>query len=118
MATKQVNQPLVNLTITQDVVFLTITIGNFQIGGSTVQIEGSATPVAKGNISHLLLGKKADLQGKKISVITTVLDSNPSTNNVVITTGFSGISTSPIINTGTVDNQGDLYVQNAEFAFN
>ena len=118
MAIKQVNQPLVNVTITQDVVYLTITVGNYQIGGSMVQIEGAPNPVAKGNISHLLLGKKTDLQGKKLKVITTVLDSNTATNNIVITTGFTGTSTSPIVTQDTVDNQGDYYVQNAEYAFN
>src|ERR1700721_2866519 len=87
---------------------LTMNIGNYQIGGSVLQFEDSNTPLPyKGTISNQLLGQNAALSGKKLKIITTVLDSNPATNNIVITFGFQGTTASPIVIQDTAGNTGD-----------
>ena len=118
MAIKSKDLGLTNVTVDSDSVYLTITIGNYQIGGSNVQFEDSTTPLAKGDVSHLLLGKKADLIGRTLDIDTTVLDSNASSNNIIITIGLDGTDYSPTQTTDTVDNNGDYYVLTSTFKFN
>lgn len=118
MAIKRVTKPLVNLTINQPTVHLTITIGNYQTGGSVVQFEDSSTPVTKGSVSNFPLGQDNQLKGRKLKIVTTVLDSNPSTNNIVVTFGFQGTTSAPIVISDSVDNSGDYYALTTEYQFN
>lgn len=67
----------------QDPIVLSVTIGNAQIGGNVVRV--GSTQIAKGAIQNLVLGTGADLIGKELTVISNVLDVNPSSNKIAIT---------------------------------
>ena len=66
-------------------IYLTITIGNGQIGGSKIK-DGDAY-LAKGDLStQTSLGKASDLKDKTLDFRTNVLDVNQSTNKCIIST--------------------------------
>jgi hypothetical protein len=46
------------------------------------------------------------------------LDSNPSTNNIVVTFGFQGTTSAPTVINDSVDNSGDYYALTTEYQFN
>lgn len=117
MAIKKVTKDLVNLKINQAAVYLTITVGNYQIGASSVQFEDSPDPITKGKVLQFPLGAKEALSGKKLKIITTVLDSNTDTNNISVTIGFQGTTSEPIVIHDTVDNEGDYYALTTEYKF-
>ncbi len=99
-----VNQPYAATNNTN--VFITITIGNAQIGGSAV-IKGAAT-LATGQITNLDLGSGQTLKGSKVLAITTVSDINQNTNNLVVTyTVTGGGHNYNATRTLTVANNGD-----------
>ncbi|TDX01869.1 hypothetical protein [Dinghuibacter silviterrae] len=116
MALIQATQPLVPLTMNMDKVFLTVTIGNFQIGASAIWFDGGPL-LTKGDISQFLLGKKVDLLGKKLWIVTTVLDSNPADGNIIVTIGFNGTTSAPIVVTAAL-NAGDIYALTTSYTFN
>jgi hypothetical protein len=66
-------------------VFMTIIVGNKQIGGGILEFEGDQEPFAKGRIKNENLGKGKTLFEKKLLVTTNVLDSNTAHNRIVIT---------------------------------
>lgn len=71
----------------QDKIYLSIQIGNGQIGGSKVIID--SVQVAKGNLAQpTFIGNSSKLVGKEITIETNVLDVNHFTNMCVITTNF------------------------------
>ncbi|MBE5321086.1 hypothetical protein IM793_18110 [Pedobacter sp. MR2016-19] len=71
----------------QDKIFLSIQIGNGQIGGSKVMLD--AQQLAKGNLTqHTFIGDSNNLINKEIEIETNVLDVNQFTNKCVITTTF------------------------------
>src|SRR5580704_7580066 len=97
LSNSAITKPLVNLSINLDQVFVTITIGNYQIGGSYLFFtDDPNTTVGKGNISQLLIGDRAVIQGRTLKIITTVLDANPSSTAIAVTIGFKGTSSSPL----------------------
>ncbi|MDR3680901.1 MAG: hypothetical protein P4L41_13130 [Flavipsychrobacter sp.] len=105
------------LQITQPNVFLTITIGNRQIGGNQLQFDGNPNIFAKGDISNLNLGSAADLGGKTLTIITNVLDANDSSQGIVVTFSFHGTNAAPIQYTNTVDNNGDILSLTTKYSF-
>jgi hypothetical protein len=71
----------------QDEIYLSIKIGNGQIGGNQVLLDGKV--IAKGNLTEpTYIGGVELLKDKVISVETNVLDVNGFTNRCVITTSF------------------------------
>lgn len=69
-------------------IYISIKIGNAQIGGNVVQKE-DGTVLAKGGFTEpVLLGNSSELKGEILKVTTNILDVNPSTNNCVLTTNF------------------------------
>lgn len=71
----------------QDKIFLSIQIGNGQIGGSKVTLE--TKQLAKGNLTqNTFIGNSENLINKEIEIETNVLDVNQFTNQCVITTTF------------------------------
>ncbi|MCB9065474.1 MAG: hypothetical protein H6551_10080 [Chitinophagales bacterium] len=117
MAVKEVNER--NKTIKVDphsTVYLTITIGNAQIGGGIIKDENGKT-IAKGEIKNELLGTGAQLNGKKYEVITNVLDVNKSTNGIVVTHYFHSEVPSTLTHTGRVDDDGDIYSLTTPYTF-
>ncbi|WP_396636465.1 hypothetical protein [Maribacter sp. R77961] len=69
-------------------IYLSVKIGNGQIGGNVVQSEDD-TVVAKGDFTEpVYLGNTNILKGKILKVTTNILDVNSATNNCVLTTTF------------------------------
>jgi hypothetical protein len=69
-----------------DDIYVSVEIGNGQIGANNIKIKDKL--LAKGNISHsTYIGKIADLSGEVV-VESNVLDVNTFTNVCVITTTF------------------------------
>ncbi len=67
-------------------VALTVIIGEAQIGGGVVKLDGKqigVTPVEK-----LSLGTESDLKGKTLLIKTIVSDENPETNKTSVTYTF------------------------------
>ncbi|HUR12602.1 MAG TPA: hypothetical protein VM012_14600 [Flavitalea sp.] len=82
---KRKEEPLnILLRKNKGTVFLTIKIGNAQIGGSIVQFTDEDEPFEKGKIKKLPLGKFNTLNNRTINVITNVLDSNSATNKIIV----------------------------------
>ena len=78
----------INYSSDQDEVYLSVKIGNGQIGGNKVTKNNEI--IAKGNLSTpVYLGKISDFQASNIEVETNVLDVNSFTNKCVITTTFT-----------------------------
>jgi hypothetical protein len=76
-----------NRTGEQDKIYLSIQIGNGQMGGSKVVLGG--IQIAKGNLSSpTFIGNSSDLINKVIEIETNVLDVNSFTNMCVITTAI------------------------------
>ena len=97
-----------------DEVFLTIRIGDAQIGGSVVLLNGRE--VGSNQITDLNLGKGSDLKGSKVKIKTTVADINDQTNRTSVTYIFEG-GPHPLRTdvTSEVENDGDSMVFNARF---
>ena len=110
---------IVNLTLSKDQeIFLTITIGNAQIGGNVIKFKGSNIAIAKGEITNLNLGMGADITGKTLRAVTNILDVNGQTNGVVVTYFFHPCTTPVIVFHDTVNNDGDIFTFNVEFNIN
>ena len=117
MAIKKSNKK-VNLRVDRSRnVILTATIGNAQIGASVVRFKGSSNVLAKGEIKKCNLGIGSSLVGKKLVVISNILDSNDLTNGVVVTYFFEACT--PLVTTfnDRVDNDGDIFSYIVEFTF-
>ncbi|MBK9333083.1 MAG: hypothetical protein IPM96_11920 [Ignavibacteria bacterium] len=75
---------LVNVLNVNDNIFLSVVIGNGQIGGNKVLLDGKL--IAKGNLSEpAFIGTVPELAEKEIQIETNVLDVNAFTNVCVIT---------------------------------
>jgi hypothetical protein len=101
-------------------VFLTITIGNAQIGGSVVQFKDAVQPLAKGKIIDLDLGPASGLAGRSLLIQTNVLDSNNSINRMVFTHFFhdeQGNQLASFQIKDEVDNDGDILSSLATYNF-
>lgn len=118
MNIKQRTEPAVNVTVdkTSDV-YLDITIGNAQIGGSVVRFAGNTSIIAKGTISNLNLGLGQSLVGQTIQVVTNVLDVNSITNGIVITNYFHNANPATFPYNDTVDNDGDIFSLTTQYTF-
>ncbi|PID95252.1 MAG: hypothetical protein CSA95_00475 [Bacteroidetes bacterium] len=77
----------VDVKTPEDEIFLSVKIGNGQIGGNKVSLEGEV--IAKGNLNEpTYIGDVDTLSEKVLTVETNVLDVNGFTNRCVITTSF------------------------------
>ncbi len=81
------NPRIVNTMNSQDDIYVTVKIGNGQIGGNKVSSDGEM--LAKGNLTEpTYIGNLSTIADKKIEFETNVLDVNSFTNRCVITTSF------------------------------
>lgn len=118
MAIKKRNEPPKDIYVrSYQTVFITVNIGNAQIGGSVLKFKNSTDVLAKGKIRNLKIGKGEDLVGKTLKITTNVLDSNSSTNKISITHDFkNGVpATFPFYD--TVDNDGDVFSLTTAYHF-
>lgn len=118
MNIKQRTEPAVNVTVdrTSDV-YLDITIGNAQIGGSIVRFANNTSIIGKGTINNLNLGLGQSLVGQTIQVVTNVLDVNSVTNGIVITNYFHNANPATFSYNDTVDNDGDIFSLTTQYTF-
>jgi hypothetical protein len=118
MPIKKKTLPIVTVAVTQgQSVFLTIIIGNAQIGASLLKFVDDTTLIAKGTIQMMLLGKGETLNGKTLNVITNVLDTNPSTNKMVVIHEFKNASPDSLEYEDEVAAEGDILSLTRSFTF-
>ena len=98
-------------------VFLTITIGNAQIGGNFVKFKNSQDALAKGEVQNLNLGLGSSLIGKTLKVTTNILDANSQTNGIVVTYFFQSCTPPVTVFHDTVINDGDVFSFLVDFNF-
>jgi len=100
-------------------VFLTITIGNAQIGASLVQWIGNPTILKKGKISNLNLGKGADIinNANLLKITTNILDVNPATNGIAVMYYFHNTNQPTATFNDFVANDGDIFSFELEVDF-
>lgn len=72
-----------------EVVIITIEIGNGQIGSSIVKIENNNLGDFENSFS-LEIGKNKDLKGKQLSIITMIHDINPSSDKIEMSIQIEG----------------------------
>jgi hypothetical protein len=117
MALKKVSKSVNLKAVADQNVFLTITIGNAQIGGSVVRFKNSPTIIGKGEIKNLSLGLGSGLIGKVLKVTTNVLDVNQQTNGIVVTYFFHNCAPVVIVFNDTVNSDGDILSYLVDFNF-
>jgi hypothetical protein len=77
-------------TLTRGRVTLTVTIGDGQLGGSSLALEGEPLePV--GDIVDAVIGTASKLRGKRLEVRTLVADINLQSNLTEVTYDFTGV---------------------------
>jgi len=117
MSVKKRNET-VDLKLSSDeTIYLTITIGNAQIGGNVLKLIGSDFLVGKGGINNLNLGLGEGLIGKKLVVVTNILDVNEQTNAMVATYEFQGSNPLSTVFTDKIDDDGDIFSLTVTFNF-
>ncbi len=121
MAIKSKNVEFVTKIDNQNAdVYLTITIGNAQIGASIVKWENATDIIKKGEISNLNLGDGAAIlnNNKLLNILTNILDVNPATNGVVVTYYFHNATPSTLTLNDYVDSEGDIFSFDLDVEFN
>jgi len=97
-------------------VFLTVLIGEKQLGASLVKLDGKV--LGEGAIKKLKVGNGRDLVGAKLTTKTVVTDINDMTNRTSITLILGG-GTVPAEHTLSVecDDNGDSAIYRTEVEF-
>lgn len=93
----------------QSPVYLTVTVGDAQVGGSSIVFDGQE--IATGDISNQKIGKPGDdIRYKILRCNTTVKDINPDTNKTVVTCSFTGGESGEdfIFDTEVKENGGEV----------
>jgi len=103
-------------TVGDEPVFLTIEIGDGQIGGSVVRKNGE-TLGDTGIIKNRKLGKGADLVGAEIDIKTLVADVNDDTNETSVTYVVKGAQPQRLTAKRAVENNGDGVLYRAKLVF-
>jgi hypothetical protein len=99
-------------------VSLSVTIGDGQIGGSSIQLDGKAFgPV--GEIVDLPLGDAAELRGHTLLVRTGVIDINKLTNSTTVSYDMNGARSGGLLSGGSVsvEHEGDAVLYEALIRF-
>jgi hypothetical protein len=102
---------------TEETIFLTISIGNAQIGGSVVRWKNDPDILAKGEVVNLDLGTGSLIKGKILKITTNVLDVNDQTNGMVVNHYFYNAEPSLFPYTDRVNNDGDIFQLITEYNF-
>ena len=68
---------------------LTVVVGDNQVGGTAVQLNGVTVPVNQAGPTPIGASGQ-NLQNSLLQVVTTVKDQNPMTNRTSVTHSFSG----------------------------
>lgn len=120
MEIKHRDEPPVDLVVkSNSIVYMTIIIGNRQIGGGILEFK-TGEPFAKGRIKNLPIAKGSVLFDKVLMVETNVLDSNTAHNRVVITHTFhyeDGSEIKTLVIEDEVLNHKDILSSSATYNF-
>jgi hypothetical protein len=108
----------VHITDQQSDVRLTITIGNLQIGGSTVKWANDNAILAQGPVFDLPLGSGNSVIGKTLNIRTNFFDQNPNSNFVSGMYDFNNGNDPIHVYFDEVQNNGDFFVFNISITFN
>jgi hypothetical protein len=90
-------------------VFLNVTVGDGQVGGSSIIFDDRE--IATGNINNYPIGKPGDdIRYKILRCNTTVKDINPDTNKTIVTCSFIGGASDEdfIFDTEVKENGGEV----------
>ena len=118
MNIKKRTEPAVTVNVDKaSDIYLDITIGNAQIGGSIVTFVSNTNIIGKGTISNLNLGLGQTLAGQTIQVVTNVLDVNSITNGIVVTNYFHNATPPTFSYNDTVDADGDIFSLTTQYTF-
>lgn len=118
MAVKKVTKTDISVKVNlETTVFLTVTIGNAQIGGNVVRWKNNPNVLAKGEIKNLKLGLGIDIKGKILKVTTNVLDVNAVSNGIVIVHYFHNGNPAPFTYDDRVEKDGDILQLITEYTF-
>lgn len=72
-------------------VYLTVTVGDSQVGGTTVIFNGQSIGPSNGDINNLQIGSAGDnLQFKLLACTTNIKDINTATNHTSVTYTLTG----------------------------
>jgi len=97
-------------------VFLTIVVGEAQLGSSVVKLGGKE--IGRGEIKELKLGTGSQLAGKKISVKTVVTDTNDKTNHTSVRYALTGgVAEARHDLSIDVDQEGESVIYRIEIEF-
>ena len=98
-------------------VYVTVTIGNAQIGGTRVSWTNDGIILRKGSITSLNLGPGSGCTGKTLELYTNIVDINEATNGVVVTYYFHNATPATVTLNDQVDADGDFFsfITNANF---
>jgi len=100
-----------------DIVSLSIIIGNAQIGSSSVKFKFSSVILAKGEIKDLAIGKGSDIRGRILRVATRVLDANTATNKVIVTHHFDNASPADSVYEDAIPEGQDVFTLLVDYSF-
>src|SRR5689334_25330843 len=100
-----------------DLVSLSIIIGNAQIGSSAVKFKFSSVILAKGEITDLAIGKGSDIRGKILRVATRVLEANPATNKVIVTHHFDNGTPADSVYEDEIPEGHDVFTLLVDYSF-
>lgn len=119
MSTVQLTATRLYKVCTNAPVSLTVTIGEQQVGGTTVVFDGTSIGPANGEITNLAIGGAGDnLQYKLLICTTNVKDINNATNKTSVTYSLSGGEQDEDFPfTIDVQQQGGFAVYSITFAF-
>jgi hypothetical protein len=95
---------------------LTITIGDGQLGGSSMKLDGK--PVGPtGDITKVRIGAPSALRGKDLEVRTLVGDVNLQSNWTSVTYEFTGVDTAREVAQHRVKTDGNAVLFRTTFHF-
>jgi hypothetical protein len=104
-----------NYQVASGPVFLTITIGDAQIGRSIVFLDDKKVGI--GDFTKFKIGDGEGIKGKTVNIKSIVADVNDMTNKTSITYVLAGGTTDhSFAATGTVENDGDAMIFKAHFS--
>ncbi|MDA3615643.1 hypothetical protein [Polluticaenibacter yanchengensis] len=117
MATQTRSIEVIHKTDITEAVRLTITIGNLQIGGSSVKWETDKEPLKIGPIYDLYLGPGNSILDKVLLIETRFFDRNENTNNVSAMYDFNNGKEPIHVFYDAVKNEKDFFIFKLKVTF-
>ena len=102
-----------------EIVSLSVRIGDGQVGGSLARVDDQDPPICPpGNITDVQVGTGAALIGHTLVVRTLVADINPQTNSTTVTLDLNGSASGGDLHAdASVDTDGDAVFYTSTVTF-